>query len=77
MTLQDGRVAVIVRDNDAAARVIADGRFLAVYTLAEVAAVIDALPPALPILFVPELFARATGMRATSQVASALAEELS
>jgi anion-transporting ArsA/GET3 family ATPase len=37
----------------------------------------DALPPALPILFVPELFARATGMRATSQVASALAEELS
>jgi hypothetical protein len=41
------------------------------------AALRDALPPALPILFVPELFARATGMRATSQVASALAEELS
>ncbi len=36
----------------------------------------EALPPSLPILFVPELFARATGMRATSQVAEALAEEL-
>ena len=41
------------------------------------AALRDALPPSLPMLFVPELFARATGMRATSQVASALAEELS
>jgi hypothetical protein len=41
------------------------------------AALRDALPPALPMLFVPELFARAAGMRATSQVAGALAEELS
>jgi anion-transporting ArsA/GET3 family ATPase len=36
-----------------------------------------ALPASLPMLFVPELFARATGMRATSQVAEALGEELS
>ena len=41
------------------------------------AALRDALPAALPTLYVPELFARAAGMRATSQVAEALAEELS
>jgi anion-transporting ArsA/GET3 family ATPase len=37
----------------------------------------EALPPPLAMLFVPELFARTAGMRATSQVAEALAEELS
>ena len=36
----------------------------------------DALPRSLPMLFVPELFARTSGMRATSQVAEALSEEL-
>jgi anion-transporting ArsA/GET3 family ATPase len=36
----------------------------------------DALPASLPMLYVPELFARASGMRATSQVAEALSEEL-
>jgi anion-transporting ArsA/GET3 family ATPase len=36
----------------------------------------EALPSSLPMLFVPELFARTSGMRATSQVAEALAEEL-
>jgi hypothetical protein len=36
----------------------------------------DALPRSLPMLFVPELFARSSGMRATSQVAEALSEEL-
>jgi len=36
----------------------------------------DALPRSLPMLFVPELFARTSGMRATSQVAEALNEEL-
>jgi hypothetical protein len=32
--------------------------------------------PTLPILFVPELFARTHGMRATTQVAERLGEEL-
>ena len=36
----------------------------------------DALARSLPMLFVPELFARTSGMRATSQVAEALNEEL-
>ena len=36
----------------------------------------DALPRSLPMLFVPELFARSSGRRATSQVADALGEEL-
>jgi anion-transporting ArsA/GET3 family ATPase len=40
------------------------------------AALRDALPRSLPMLFVPELFARTSGMRATSQVAEALSEEL-
>jgi anion-transporting ArsA/GET3 family ATPase len=35
-----------------------------------------ALPHPLPMLFVPELFARTSGMRATAQVAEALADEL-
>jgi anion-transporting ArsA/GET3 family ATPase len=35
-----------------------------------------ALPETLPMLYVPELFARSFGMRTTSQVAEALAEEL-
>jgi anion-transporting ArsA/GET3 family ATPase len=35
-----------------------------------------ALPPSLPMLYVPELFARVPGWRFTAQVAAALAEEL-
>jgi anion-transporting ArsA/GET3 family ATPase len=35
-----------------------------------------ALPAGLPVLYVPETFARSSGMRATSQVAEALSEEL-
>lgn len=47
--LADGGLAAIVRDNDAAAHVLADagGRYTSVYTLAEIGAVIDALPRAL------------------------------
>ena len=40
------------------------------------AALREALPARLPMLFVPELFARTFGLRATAQVAEALAEEL-
>jgi anion-transporting ArsA/GET3 family ATPase len=36
----------------------------------------DALPPGLPVLYVPELFTRVPGRRFTAQVTSALAEEL-
>lgn len=46
-TLSDGTVVAIVRTNDEAAHVTASGREVAVYTLAEVANVIDALPAAL------------------------------
>lgn len=45
--LEDGTIAAVVRTNDEAAKVLADGRHLVVYTLAEVASVIDALPQAL------------------------------
>jgi hypothetical protein len=45
--MPDGQVLVVVRDNDAAALVLADARAKQVYTLQEVAAVIDALPAAL------------------------------
>jgi len=48
-TLQDGTVAAIVRTNDDAAHVIASGRHVVVYTLAEVANLIDALPSALAV----------------------------
>jgi hypothetical protein len=46
-TLADGTVVAVVRTNDEAAHVVASGRQVAVYTLAEVANVIDALPAAL------------------------------
>ncbi|MBK5224582.1 MAG: ArsA family ATPase [Acidimicrobiia bacterium] len=36
----------------------------------------EGLDPAVPLLFVPELFARAHGARATAQVATALSDEL-
>jgi len=36
----------------------------------------DAIPPSLPVLYVPELFTRATGRRVVSLVATALADEL-
>lgn len=45
--LADGTVAAVVQTNDEAAKVIADGRHMVVYTLEEVANVIDALPQAL------------------------------
>lgn len=45
--LNDGTVAAIVQTNAEAGHVIASGRYLAVYTLAEVANVIMALPDAL------------------------------
>lgn len=45
--LADGTIAAIVRTNDEAAHVIASGRNVAVYTMAEVANLIDALPAAL------------------------------
>lgn len=45
--LADGTIAALVQTNDEASKVIADGRYAAVYTTAEVANVIDALPNAL------------------------------
>lgn len=45
--LRDGSVAAIVQTNAEAGHVIAQGRYLVVYTLAEVANVIMALPDAL------------------------------
>jgi hypothetical protein len=45
--LGDGSVAAVVRSNDDAAKVIASGRHVHVYTMAEVANLIDALPDAL------------------------------
>lgn len=45
--LADGSVAAIVQTNAEASKVIADGRFLVVYTLAEIGNVISALPDAL------------------------------
>lgn len=45
--LKDGSVAAVVRTNAEAAKVLADGRHLSVWTLAEIANVIDALPAAL------------------------------
>lgn len=45
--LADGSVAALVRDNDAARHVLAEGRGISVYTVAEIANVIDALPDAL------------------------------
>ena len=36
----------------------------------------SSLPEGIPLLYVPELFARAQGLRATSQVAEALGAEL-
>lgn len=45
--LADGSVAALVQDNEGAAKVIADGRFLVVYTLQEVGNLIDAIPGAL------------------------------
>lgn len=43
--LEDGSVAAFVRTNDEAAKVIAQGRHLHVYTLAEVATLINTLVP--------------------------------
>lgn len=45
--LKDGSVAAIVQTNAEAAHVLADGRHVNVWTLAEVANVIDALPDAI------------------------------
>jgi hypothetical protein len=45
--LADGSVAAVVRTDAEASKVIAEGRHVCVYTLSEVANLIDALPPAL------------------------------
>lgn len=45
--LATGEIAAIVQTNAEASKVIAEGRYLVVYTLEEVANVIDALPAAL------------------------------
>lgn len=45
--LKDGSVVALVQTNAEAAKVLADGRHVQVYTLAEVANVIDALPEAI------------------------------
>jgi len=45
--LEDGSVAALVETDEAAAKVIADGRALSVYTAREIGHVIDALPKAL------------------------------
>jgi hypothetical protein len=47
--LADGSVAAIVRTSDEAANVIASGRQVAVYSLTEIANIIDALPEALKV----------------------------
>jgi hypothetical protein len=46
-TLRDGTVVAICRTNDEAAKVVHEGRYVAVWTLAEIANVIEALPDAL------------------------------
>ena len=48
-TLADGTVLAVVQTDAEGSKVIADGRHVAVYTLREVANVIDALPPALAV----------------------------
>lgn len=45
--LADGSVAAFVRTNDEAAKVVADGRFVSVFTLAELGRIIDMIPAAL------------------------------
>jgi hypothetical protein len=45
--LSDGTVVAVTRTNDEAAKVVHEGRYVVVYTLAEVANVIQALPDAL------------------------------
>jgi hypothetical protein len=47
VALADGSVAALVQTDAEASKVIAEGRFLAVYTLAEIANVLAALPDAL------------------------------
>lgn len=59
--LSDGTVLAVVRTNDEAAHVVASGRAVAVYTLAEVANVIDALPAALQMAKVVFPGAKVTG----------------
>lgn len=46
-TLADGTVVAVVRTDAEVGKVLADGRHLSVYSLREIAHVIDALPPAL------------------------------
>lgn len=48
-TLSDGTVLAVVQDDDAAAKVSADGRYLRVATMREIANVWDALPKALQV----------------------------
>jgi anion-transporting ArsA/GET3 family ATPase len=75
-----GALAVLERRAGPATARVLDAAELAVSLrrrrAEHLAALRDALPARLPMLFVPELFARTFGMRATAQVAEALAEEL-
>lgn len=47
VVLKDGTTAALVQTNAEASKVIAEGRYLAVYTLAEIGAVLAVLPEAL------------------------------
>lgn len=46
-TLRDGTVVAVCRTNDEAAKVVHEGRYMVVYTLTEVANLIEVLPDAL------------------------------
>lgn len=60
--LADGAIAALVEDNDSAAKVLADGRFVAVYTVAEIGNLISTmLPEALQVAKVTFPGARITG----------------
>jgi hypothetical protein len=45
--LADGSIAALVEDDEGAAKVIADGRYVSVYTVREIGTLIDAVPNAL------------------------------
>lgn len=63
--LSDGTVMAVVQTNDDAAYVIAEGRYVVVCTLAEVANIWDALPKALQVAKV--IFPGATVLRPTDK----------
>jgi hypothetical protein len=71
VALPDGKVAALVRSNDDAGHVVADGRYLVVYTLAEVARLIHALPT---VMAIKETFKGATVTKSRVNVADPLNE---